>query len=159
VLCCAIRAQVVNTIYAPGFNFSEYHTYRWVEIKGQHPDPTVDAQIKQSFDSQLVARGLKKTDGAADLNVDYQGSIRKQEKWQVYEDWAQTSLMDQRLPQRKLVVIPVGTLVIDLYDAAKKKLVWTGRADKVLDPNSSREERQRNLDKATEKLLQDFPPD
>jgi hypothetical protein len=56
-------AQSVKTNYLPGTNFSKYHTYRWVPSERQHPDPTMDAQIKTSFDIQLAAKGLKKTDG------------------------------------------------------------------------------------------------
>ena len=156
--CCVTVAQTVETTYAPGFNFSKYRTYRWVEVKGQHPDPSVDAQIKQSIDSQLAAKGLKKRDDAADLNVDYQTAISQQEKWQAYEDWTQTGLMGQRNPKRKLVVIEKGTLVIDMYDAAAKRLVWTGRAEKTLDPDSGPKDRERNISKATEKMLAFFPP-
>ena len=71
-------AQSVKSSYRPGIDFSKYHTYTWVESKHQHPDPTVDAQIKQSFDTQLADKGLKKTDGTADLNIDYQTAITQQ---------------------------------------------------------------------------------
>ena len=63
-----------------------------------------------------------------------------------------------RLPQRRQVTIDVGTLVIDMYDPASKQLVWTGRAGKTIDLNSSREDPQKNLDKAAKQLLTDFPP-
>jgi hypothetical protein len=150
--------QSVKTSYLPGINFSKYHTYRWVASQHQHPDPTVDSQIKQSFDTQLAAKGLQKTDGTADLNVDYQAAISQQETWKVYEDWTQTGLMDQRLPQRKKVIIDLGTLFIDMYDTAAKRLVWTGSASKTLDPKSSSKDRQENVDKAAKKLLANFPP-
>jgi len=158
LLCCVTVAQTVETTYVPGFNFSKYRTYRWVEIKGQHPDPSVDAQIKQSIDSQLAAKGLTKRDDASDLNVDYQTAITQQQKWQAYEDWTQTGLMGQRNPKRKLVIIEKGTLVIDMYDTAAKRLVWTGRAEKTLDPNSSPEDRQRIISKAAKKMPENFPP-
>jgi hypothetical protein len=39
----------------PGTDFSKYHTYKWVGIEGgAHPNQIVDAQIKQSVDSQLA---------------------------------------------------------------------------------------------------------
>lgn len=106
----------------------------------------------------MAARGLKKTEETADLDIDYQTSVAKAEKWEVYEDWTDTTLMDQRLPQRRKVTIDVGTLVLDMYDTASKGLVWSGSVIKALDPNSSRENRQKSLDKATKKLLTDFPP-
>jgi Domain of unknown function (DUF4136) len=168
LLCCVTAAQTdesqeneesgaVRTSHAAGVNFSKYHTYKWVEIKGQHPDPIVDAQIKQSIDSRLAAKGLTKADDAADLNVDYQTAMSQVKRWKPYEDWT-APMMEQRLPHYKEVMIEVGTLVVDMYDTAAKNLVWTGRAHKTLDPNSSPKDRQKNLDKAVAKLLADFPP-
>jgi hypothetical protein len=145
----------------PGVNFSKYHTYRWVEVKGHHPESTLDAQIKQAVDSQLVTKGLTKTsDRTADLDVDYQAAISQKQEWQKYDDWTQTGATGQpgAQQQRKLVTIDVGTLVIDMYDTAGKLPVWTGRAHKAIDVNSSQEERQKNLDKAAKRLLANFPP-
>jgi hypothetical protein len=45
-----------------------------------------------------------------------------------------------------------------MYDPSTKQLVWTGRATKSLDPGSSQEKKQKNLDKAMQKLLKNFPP-
>ena len=150
--------QVVRTTHTPGIDFSKYRTYKWVEIKGQHPDPSVDNQIKRSIDAQLAAKGLTKADAAADLDVDYQTALSKAEKWETYEDWSDTTFGGQRMPQRRQVTIELGTLVIDMYDAAAKQLVWTGRASKTVDPNSKPDDRQKHLDSAAKKLLADFPP-
>ena len=54
--------------------------------------------------------------------------------------------------------INVGTLVLDLYDPSTKQLVWTGNATKTIDPSSSQEKNQKNLDKAMAKLLKNYPP-
>ena len=153
--------QSVKSSYRPGIDFSKFHTYTWVESKHQHPDSTVDAQIKQSFDTQLAVKGLKKTDGTADLNIDYQTAINQQEAWVAYEDWAAGAGAGwgaNRLPKHKQVTIDVGTLVIDIYDTAAKQLVWTGSASKTLDPNSSGKDRQKNVGKAAKKLLANYPP-
>lgn len=157
LLCCITLAQDIKTSYAPDVNFSKYHTYKWVAIKGQQSYPGLDAEIKQSFDSELAARGLTKADGTADLNVDYQTALSKVATWQVYEDWSDAGPA-MRLPQRKKVMIDVGALVIDMYDTAGKALVWTGRANKAVDLKSSPEERQKTLDTVAKKMLVDFPP-
>jgi len=54
--------------------------------------------------------------------------------------------------------ISIGTLVLDMYDPSTKQLVWTGRATKTLDPNANQEKKQKNLDKAMQKLLKNYPP-
>ena len=160
LLCSVTLAQDIRTSYVPGVNFSKYHTYRWVEVQGSHPGSTLDAQIKQAVDSQLATKGLTKTnDVTADLDVDYQTAISQKQEWQVYEDWIQTGFEGQRIAtQGKQVRIDVGTLVIDMYDAAGKLLVWTGRMHKAIDVNSSQEERKKNLDNVAKHLLASFPP-
>ena len=159
LFCGVTLAQNIRTSYVPGVNFSKYHTYRWVEVKGQHPASTLDAQIKQAVDSQLMAKGLTKTnDATADLDIDYQTAVSQTQEWRAYQDWTQTGLPGQNMTQREQVTIDVGTLVIDMYDTAGKLLVWTGRAHKAIDLNSSQEERQKNLDKAAKRLLANFPP-
>ena len=54
--------------------------------------------------------------------------------------------------------INVGTLVVGMYDPAAKQLVWIGAAPKTVDPGKNQEKNRKNLDKATQKLLKDFPP-
>lgn len=154
-----ILAQSVTTSHVPGVDFSKYHTYTWVAIKGgEHPDPSVDARIKQSIDSELTAKGLTKATGAADLGVDYQLAASKVQTWRTYEDWSSAALLDGRIPMRKKVTIDKGTLVIDMYDMSAKHLIWTGEASKTIDQNSSREERQRLIAKAAKAMLSEFPP-
>ena len=54
--------------------------------------------------------------------------------------------------------IQVGTLNLDFYDPAIKKQVWRGAATKTLDPPKDPDKLQKRLDKATKKLLKNFPP-
>src|ERR1700757_1498877 len=72
-----LTAQDVKSNFMPGTDFSKYHTYKWVSIEGNsHPNQIVDAEIKQSVDSQLATKGLTKTDGdKADLFVGYQTAV------------------------------------------------------------------------------------
>ena len=152
-------AQTITTIHRPGVDFSGYHSYKWVSVKSwQHTNPAVDAQIKRSIDSQLSRRGLRKTEDGADLAVDYQIAESEKQAWQTYEDWTATGLMDQRLPKTRLVMLEEGTLVLDIYDARKKELVWSGSAKKTISHKSGEEDKKRAIDKAAEKLLTKYPP-
>jgi hypothetical protein len=54
--------------------------------------------------------------------------------------------------------INVGTLVLDMYDPSTKQLVWTGNATKTIDPSSNQGKNQKNLNKAIQKLLKNYPP-
>ena len=155
--CVLTPAQDVSTNSMPGVDFSKYHTYKWVSIEGaNYPNQIVDAQIKQSIDTQLASKGLTKVDGdKADLLVGYQASIQQDRQWNAYGTggfrWGGGMATAQQS------TISTGTLVLDMYDPATKQLVWTGRASKTLDANANQQKKQKNLDNAMKKLLKNFP--
>ena len=159
VLACSVtHGQDVRTNSMPGTDFSKYNTYKWVTIEGGgHPNQIVDAQIKQSIDSQLSAKGFTKTDNdKADLLVGYQVAVNQEKQWNAYGmgggvRWGGMGTATSS-------TINVGTLVLDIYDPAAKHLIWTGNATKTIDPSKNQEKNQKNLDKTMEKLLKNFTP-
>jgi len=158
LLACGVtQAQDVRYNYMPGTDFAKYHTYKWVMIEGgSHPNQIVDAQIKQSVDSQLAAKGLTKTDSdKADLYVGYQIAVDQQKQWNAY---GMGGRWGGGMASAQSSTINIGTLVLDMYDPSTKQLVWTGNATKTIDPSSNQEKNQKNLDKAMQKLLKNYPP-
>ena len=157
--CSVTRAQDVTTNSMPGTDFTKYRSYKWVTIEGaSYPNQIVDTQIKQSIDAQLAAKGLTKTDGEkADLYVGYQASIDQEKQWNAYGMGGGVR-WGGGMATATSSAIKVGTLVLDMYDPTTKQLVWTGRATKTLDSGANQEKQQKNLDKAMQKLLKNFPP-
>ena len=153
-----LAAQDVKYNFMPGTDFSKYHTYKWVIIEGgAHPNQIVDAQIKQAVDSQLASKGLSKTDNdKADLYVGYQIALDKEKQWNAFGTggvrWG------GGMASATSSTITNGSLVLDMYGPTTKQLVWTGNATKTLDPSGNQEKNQKNLDKAMEKLLKNYPP-
>ena len=152
-------AQDVTTNFMPGTDFTKYHTYKWVTIQGAtYPNQIVNAQIKEAVDSQLATKGLTKTDGdRADLYVGYQVSIDQQRQWNAY-GMGGGLRWGGGMATAQSSTIHIGTLVLDMYDPSSKQLVWTGRATKTLDASANQEKKQKNLNKAMQKLLKNFPP-
>ena len=54
--------------------------------------------------------------------------------------------------------INIGTLLLDMYNPSGKQLVWRGTATKTIDEKAKPEKRQKNLTKAVNKLLKNYPP-
>jgi hypothetical protein len=50
----------------------------------------------------------------------------------------------------------VGTLVVDLFDATSKKLIWRGSSTDTL--SSTSDKNIKALDKGVEKMFNHFPP-
>jgi hypothetical protein len=152
-------AQDVTSNSMPGTDFTKYHTYKWVTIEGAtQPNQIVDAQIKASIDSQLASKGLTKVDGdKADLFIGYQASIDQQKQWNAY-GMGGGLRWGGGMATAQSSTISTGTLVLDMYDPTTKQLVWTGRVTKTLDPSANQGKKQKNLDKAMQKLLKAYPP-
>ncbi len=153
-----VAAQDVRYNFMPGTDFSKYHTYRWVSIEGrEYPNQIVDARIKQSVESQLVSKGRTKTDNdKADLYLAYQVAVSQETQWNGYGMGG--GIRWGGMASATSSTIQVGTLDLDMYDPATKQLVWTGNATKTLDPSSNQEKNQKNLTKAMQKLLKNYPP-
>ena len=157
--CATMPAQDVTTNFMPGTDFAKYHTYKWITIQGAtYPNQILDAQIKDAVGSQLATKGLSKTDSAnADLYVGYQVSIDQQRQWNAY-GMGGGLRWGSGMATAQSSTINIGTLVLDMYDPSSKQLVWTGRATKTIDASANQEKKQKNLNKAMQKLLKNFPP-
>jgi Domain of unknown function (DUF4136) len=156
VACMVVTGQDVRHNAMPGVDFSKFHTYKWVGIEGgAHPNQIMDAEIKQAIDAQLTSKGLTKTDDdKADLYVGYQIAVDQQKQWNA---WGTGRGFGGGMASATQSTIDVGSLVLDMYDP-NKQLVWTGTATKTIDPSSNQEKNQKNLNKAMQKLLKDYPP-
>jgi hypothetical protein len=157
--CTLTPAQDVTSNAMPGTDFSKFHTYKWVTIEGAtQPNQILDAQIKQSIDTQLATKGLTKLDSdKADLYIGYQASIDQETQGNAY-GMGGGPRWGGGMGTATSSTISNGTLVLDMYDPTVKKLVWTGRVTKTLDPGANQQKKQKNLDKAMQKLLKNYPP-
>jgi hypothetical protein len=149
-----VLAQTTDITYMPGAQFRKYHTYTWVAVQGrQHSDPSKDLRIKEIVDSQLATKNFVKNQDRPDLDIDYQIALSKSVSWEKYQDFEARGL-----PKRNLLAIDKGSLVLDMYDTASKKLVWTGRAERYIDPKGGMEQMSAKVEKAVDAMLAHFPP-
>jgi hypothetical protein len=151
-------AQDVNYNYDQSADFSKYKTYKWAAIEGKmYPDQIVDQNIRNAANAELAKKGLTPTDANPDLLVAYDIAIDKQQQIDTwgsgYWGWYGGGMTSTTVS-----TINVGTLVLDMYEPAGQKLVWRGTATKTLNAKNSPEKRQKNLQKAMQKLLKNYPP-
>jgi hypothetical protein len=168
----AIVAQDVRYNFAQGEDFSKYKTYKWVELKGaDQADQLTQKQIMAAIDSELATKGLQKTDSdAADLYIDIQTAISTEKQFTSYNTgwgygpgwgggwYGYGGGMTSNTTTGSTSTIYVGQLGLDMYDSAKKELVWRGIANKTIDPKAKPEKQQKNIAKAVTKLLKNYPP-
>jgi hypothetical protein len=156
----AAFAQHVQTDFDHQANFNQYKTYSWEEIKPANS--LWDARIQSAVDEQLAAKGWTKVASGGDVAVVAIKTTQTQRTLQTFYDgfgggwrWrgfggigeATTTEQDYK----------EGTLVVDLYDAKTKQLIWRGSAEDTVSDKAAKNE--KNLDKGVAKMFKKFPPD
>ena len=154
--------QDVHYNYDRSADFASYRTYQWVDIPGGAvPDPLIDRAIKQAADEQLVLKGLTKVEENADLYIGYQFVLNLEkgiDLWSTgtgpggWDGWGDRSVRGQTS------TIPVGILLMDMYDVGKKQLVWRGDAVKTIDLKKDPDKNYKTLQKVMSKLFKNYPP-
>ncbi len=165
----AAYGQDTHYNYAPGTNFAAYKTYQWVDAGGAVPDELIDQSIKRAIDEQLAQKGLTKVDKNADLYVSYQAVIREEKAINLLGssnnlggfgpwDGGWGGGLRTGSLQGQTSTIPVGTLLVNLYDAGNKQMIWRGDATKTVELKKDPDKNYKNLQKAMTKLFKNYPP-
>jgi hypothetical protein len=180
--------QDLHYNYDRSANWASYKTYQWVDLSSAPPnvnvpgglpnlpggppdirssisqDQLLDQDIKRAVDEQLTQKGLTKVDKRADLQVSYQAAVREEKSINLWgmggTGWRDAgpgwSGFDS--VQGQTSTIPVGTLVVGLYDPARKQLIWRGDASKTVDLKKDPNKNYQTLQKAMAKLFKNYPP-
>ena len=151
-------AQQVKTDFDHQANFSQYKTYSWQEIKPANS--LWDARIKNAVDAQLAAKGWTRVDSDGDVAIVAIKTTQTQRtlqtfydgvgggwRWRGFGGFGEATTTEQDYKQ--------GTLVIDLYDAKTKQLIWRGSAQGMVSDKATKNE--KNLNKGVAKMFKDFP--
>jgi hypothetical protein len=159
-LAHASFAQQVKTDYDRAANFSQYKTFSWEKV--QTPDPLWVDRIKAAVDAALAAKGWTQVESGGDISIvaiemnrdhqtlntfydDFGGGFR----WRGFGGFGESTTTPE--------TYTVGTLVVDLFDAKTKDLVWRGVSSGMLSDKSNKN--IESLNKGVQKLFQHFPPD
>ena len=159
IMLISAYAQDVHYNYELGANFAKYRTYQWADLPDDaFADQLIDQAIKRAVDEQLEQKGLVRVEKKADLQIGYQAVIIQDKtiafmgteslRW----GWADGFM------QGETSNISVGMLWIDLYDPARKHLVWRGDASKAIDLRKAPEKNYKKLRKAMENVFRNYPP-
>ena len=155
-------AQDVSYNFDQDTDFSQFKSYKWVDIKSvQQVDYLTTRQIASVIDAELAKKGLLKTDSDhADLYIGYQTALSRQTAWMAYRDgWGYGPAWGGGLDAIAVSSIHAGELDLDMYSTTEKKLVWRGAVSNAIDLNLNLEGNQKNIQKFAEKLLRNYPPD
>lgn len=123
----------------------------------QTTDPLWQNRITDAVDKNLQSKGWHRVENDGDVALTAVGSARNEREYQTFYDgmggWRWGGFGETTTQQ---INYPVGALVLDMYDAHNKQLIWRGVASQSL--SDKPEKNEQKLDKAVNKMLDHFPP-
>src|SRR6202051_1651353 len=122
-------AQQVKTDYDHNANFGQYKTYSWEKV--QTKDPLLVDRIKDAVNRALAAKGWTQVDSGGDVCVMAIEITQQQPPLNTFYDgfgggrrWGGFGGVGDATTT--LGTYQVGSLVVDLFDAKSKNLLWRG---------------------------------
>jgi hypothetical protein len=156
-----LSAQQVRTDYDRNANFAQYKTFQWERVSTK--DPLNVDRIKNAVNAALSAKGWTQVESGGDVCVMAVQMTQDQQTLNTFYDgfgggWRWRRFGGGGLGEATTTTetYKVGTLVVDLFDAKTKTLIWRGSASDTLSNNSTNN--IKNLDKGVEKMFKQFPP-
>lgn len=159
----------VHTDYDHQANFSQFRTYSFGHVRTDNP--LYEPRIRDEVARDLQAKGLHQaTSGTGDLVVTAVGAVHNRKEYQTFYDDPGFGYYyggfgpgyglgyggGLGYSNTRVVNYKVGTLVLDMYNAQSKQLVWRGVARRGTSEHAG--ENTEHLNEAIDKMLDKYPP-
>lgn len=169
VAACATGPRV-RTDYDPTADFGGYRTWGFydpIAMEESGYSSWISDRIKDDVRREMQARGYRYADKKPDLLVNFQGLVR--ERTDVYSIPRTDFQYFYSYRARRYFAVPVwydqtqvnqyteGTLTVDLVDAARNRMVWTGAASSRVTMRKSPQERANEVDVAIASIFAQYP--
>lgn len=168
-LLAGCASMTVNTDWAREADFSKYKTFQYKETEGNIADtnPLGDQRIIAGIKREMQAKGFTEASSNPDVYVTYHGEDKEGISLDTTTmgyggyglgpgwGWGYGG-MGMGSSTTTVRTYTKGTLIVDIWDASAKELVWRGVASDTLS-----EDPQKNVDKgnkALAKMFERYPP-
>ena len=159
IIIAGCSSITVKHNYDSSYDFRKLRTFDWMGVPSSAGiSPLIVKDIKTAVSTQLQAGGYKMTPGNSDFMIAMH--IGKQHKINVTQ-WGYA------YGPRGMLMGPggidvyeydEGTLILDFIDAGSRELIWRGSATGEIKRYASPEKRDKRINEAVRKILEQFPP-
>lgn len=162
-------AQKVHTDYDHTADFSDYHTFSFKKV--QTLNPLDDRRVKDEIRRDLTYHGWQEVPSGGDVAITAVEAEHDSKQYETFYDglgpgfgwggwggwwgwgWGGGMGGDSTTSVRQ---VPVGTLMVDLYDRRTHNLVWRGISREDVSSNLNKD--TGRLQKAIDEMFYKFPP-
>ena len=169
VVTIGCSSMKVNHDYDREANFSSFQTYSWYESDNTvaDTDPLAHERFINAVNGQMRANGFSEVSSNPDVFVTYNAEESTNMSlnttymgggWGYGPGWGWGGMggMGMTSSTTQVREYQVGTVVLDMWDAKQKRLVWRGTVSDTVSDNPSKN--ASKINKAAEKLFKDYPP-
>jgi hypothetical protein len=158
-------AQKTSYDYNKEASFATFKTYA-LKDGTKVGQPLIDDRIVSAIETQMAAKGFTKSDNP-DVFVVYHVAFDTQKDISTYSSgyggygaygWGWGGGWAGGTTSTQVRDILVGTLVIDIADAAKKQIAWRGMGVKEVQTQANPEKRDKSINEAVKKIFKNYPP-
>jgi hypothetical protein len=162
--CVGAQAQKIKVEYDKSLDFSKFKTFA-LDSNQATSKPMLRLAILAAVQDDLTKRGLKQVNDNPDLYIQVYGAIDSDVIANYNDPIYGSSIppinaninMWYGIPgTMTTVVVHKGELVVDVIDAAQKKLIWRGVAKEKLS-SDNREKLLDQVNTAVEKMFKQYP--
>jgi hypothetical protein len=152
-------AQKVNVDFAEDADFSKFRTYQY-QNGTLVPSQLMDQRVIAAIDYHLAMKSYEQVHANPDLAVTYHAAARR----------GQTITTDHfgtgygrywgsgiGTSTSRVHNYTKGALVVDIWDAKEKSLLWRGTATDTV--SDKPEKNEKKINKSFEKMFKKFPPE
>lgn len=169
LLAACSAGPMVRTDHDPTADFGQYRTwgfYKPIAMEQSGYSSWISERIKDDVRREMESRGYRYSDSAPDLQVNFQGIV--EDKTDVFSTPRSDVQFFYSYRRNAYVAVPVwyddtqvmryrqGTLTVDLVDAKRNRMVWTGAAiGRVI--KKTPEQKMAEIDQAITGIFAQYP--
>jgi Domain of unknown function (DUF4136) len=153
--------------FDPQANFSTYKTWNW--LPGGPPEtgdrqldsPEVRERLKRGIEDEFAARGFRTNAESPDFYVFYHAALNQaisERNIENYYQYMNYTVFVPWVTSSYTETWDVGTLIIDVFDAKTRTLVWRGTGQTKMNAQAGPRENEPLIRKGIREMLKEFPP-
>lgn len=163
-LAACATAPSVKTTVGSDVAFTTYRTFAW-RTEPATQSPLVRQRIVSAVDSALLSRGWREASAwEADLLIVAHVTSRREETLEtIYESpnwqgwrWSDVHHVGDARSLQRIDYYTIGTLIIDLFDARTRQVVWRASAEGMV-PDSP-DKINATIDATVPRMFAKLPP-
>ncbi len=152
-------AQDVKIDFDSAFDFSTVKTYS-IAIATAWGNDLSERRVLTEIDEAIAAKGWKKVAGGADVQVVLHGATQTKRNANTFYSgmggYGYRGFGGTGTASTVVNEYTVGMLVVDMFEAKNKNLVFRGTAEDEVSDNADRN--KQRIEKAATKMFKNFPP-